>query len=82
MHSPYFTPWQPNLIRQVLTTESRQKARALFLQTHRPLRQVRVDFCKDAPLAGQFVGEEAIYALLAAGALDADNRLFLLLGEA
>ena len=75
-------PWDPELVRQVLTTESRQKARALFLQTHRPFRQIRVDFCKERDLAGTFIGEEEVYGLVEAGSLDADNRLFLVIGEA
>jgi hypothetical protein len=66
----------------VLTTESRQKARELFLQTHRPFSHIRVDFCKERNLAGSFVGEEEVYSLIEAGALDADNRLFLVIGEA
>lgn len=79
---PYPSPWNPARVRQVLTTESRQKARDLFLRTHRPFRQIRVDLCKDADLAGRFIGEEQIYDLIAAGALEADNRLFLVVGEA
>ena len=78
----YPAPWNPARVRQVLTTESRQKARDLFLRTHRPFRHIRLDFCKEADFAGHFVDEEQVYALITAGALDADNRLFLVVGEA
>lgn len=74
--------WDPTLVRQVLTTESRQKSRELFLRTHRPFRQIRVDFCKERDLAGRFVSEEDVYDLIAEGPLDADNRIFLIVGEA
>lgn len=79
---PDAAPWDPALVRQVLTTESRQKARELFMRTHRPFRQIRVDFCKERDLAGRFVGEEEVYDLIAGGPLDSDNRLFLVVGEA
>jgi hypothetical protein len=79
---PYPTAWDAEAVRTVLTTESRQKSRELFLRTHRPFRQIRVDFCKEAALSGGFVGEEELYALIASGPLDADNRLFLVIGEA
>lgn len=79
---PHAAPWNHALVRQVLTTESRQKARELFMRTHRPFRQIRVDFCKERDLAGRFVGEEDVYDLIADGPLDADNRLFLVVGEA
>lgn len=75
-------PWDPALVRQVLTTESRQKARELFMRTHRPLRRIRVDFCMERDLAGRFMGEEEVYGLIAGGPLEADNRLFLVVGEA
>lgn len=74
--------WDATRVREVLTTESRQKARDLFLHTHRPFRQIRVDLCKEADLAGCFVGEEDVYQLVAGGPLDADNRLFFIVGEA
>jgi len=80
MHYPI--AWDAGAVRAVLTTESRQKARALFLHTHQPFRQIRVDFCKEDALAGAFVGEEEVYALIAGGPLEADNRLFLVIGEA
>ncbi len=79
---PHVAPWAPALVRQVLTIESRQKARELFLRTHRPFRQIRVDFCKERDLAGRFVDEEEVYDLIAGGSLDADNRIFLVVGEA
>lgn len=79
---PYPTPWNAARVRQVLTTESRQKARDLFLRTHRPFRQIRVDLCKESDLAGRFISEEQVYAMITAGALDADNRLFFVVGEA
>ncbi|MEI7772840.1 MAG: ATP-binding protein, partial [Chloroflexales bacterium] len=58
------------------------KARDLFLRTHRPFRQIRVDLCKEADLAGRFIDEEQVYNLITAGSLDADNRLFFIVGEA
>jgi hypothetical protein len=74
--------WSPARARQVLTTESRQKARELFLQTHRSFRRIRVDFCKEADVAGEFVEEEQLRAIVQAGRLEADNRLFFVVGEA
>lgn len=78
----YATPWDRARVRQVLTTESRQKARELFLRTHRPFRRIRVDLCKEADLTGRFISEEEVYALIADGELRADNRLFFVVGEA
>ncbi|GAB4423699.1 MAG: hypothetical protein OHK0015_01560 [Chloroflexi bacterium OHK40] len=79
---PYPVAWDVEAVRSVLTTESRQKARELFMRTHRPFRRIRVDFCKEAELGGGFIGEEDVYALIAGGPLEADNRLFLVIGEA
>lgn len=78
----YPTPWDAARVREVLTTESRQKARDLFLHTHQPFHQIRVDFCKERDLAEHFVDEEQVYQLIAAGDLRADNRLFFVIGEA
>jgi hypothetical protein len=78
----YPTCWDTERVREVLTTESRQKARELFLQTHRPFRHIRVDFCKDDNSSGAFIGEEQVRAIVESGTLDADNRLFFVVGEA
>ena len=74
--------WEPARVREVLTTESRQKARALFLQTHRPFQRIRLDFSKEGQAAGCFITEEELRALVQAGRIDAHNRLFLIVGEA
>lgn len=74
--------WDAARVREVLTTESRQKARALFLQTHRPFQRMRLDFSKEGQAAGSFITEEELRALVQAGPLDAHNRLFLIVGEA
>lgn len=74
--------WDPTRVRQVFTTESRQKARDLFLHTHRPFQHIRVDFCKDDGAPGAFVHEDQVRAVVQGGALHADNRLFLVVGEA
>lgn len=74
--------WDTAQVRTVLTTESRQKARGLFLQTHRPFQRIRVDFCKDADLGGRFISEDQVRTLIENGPLDADNRLFFVTGEA
>lgn len=78
--------WTTARVREVLTTESRQKARDLFLQTHRPFRRIRVDFCKDHPLAGsfisEFISEEEVREIIQSGPLAAHNRLFFITGEA
>lgn len=66
----------------VFTTESRQKVCDLFLQTHRPFRYIRVDVCKAGHAGQTFVTEEAVCAIIQAGPLDADNRLFFVVGEA
>jgi hypothetical protein len=77
----YPTFWSIDRIRQVLGTESRQKARDLFLQVHRPFHQIRVDFCKDVSTGG-FVDEAELRNIVQSGRLDADNRLFFIVGEA
>lgn len=78
----YPTYWNPSRVREVFTTESRQKQRGLFLQTHRPFRRIRVDFCKDGAIgAGSFVEEETLRALVAGGQPDEHNRLFFVVGE-
>jgi hypothetical protein len=74
--------WSSERVREVLTTESRQKARDLFLQTHRPFRRIRVDFCKERPLAGTFITEEQVRATIQSGSLHDHNRLFFITGEA
>lgn len=74
--------WDQARVRQVCTTESRQKARDLFLRTHRPFQHIRVDFCKDDGAPGAFVNEEQVRAIVQGGALRADNRLFFVVGEA
>ncbi|NJK81975.1 MAG: hypothetical protein HC914_19795 [Chloroflexaceae bacterium] len=74
--------WIPDQVREVFTTESRQKARELFLCTHRPFQRIRVDFCKEETVSGPFTCEEQVRALIEAGALTADNRLFFIVGEA
>ncbi|GAB4199192.1 MAG: hypothetical protein OHK0022_19230 [Roseiflexaceae bacterium] len=73
--------WEPERVREVLTTESRQKARTLFLRTHRPFQRIWVDFCKESGTTGTFIDEERLRAIVAAGALDAHNRLFFVVGE-
>lgn len=77
----YPTCWEAARVREVLTTESRQKARELFLHTHRPFRRIRVDFCKDGA-ADTFIDERRLAEIVAAGRLDAHNRLFFVVGEA
>jgi hypothetical protein len=51
--------WSAERVRAVMTTESRQKARALFLSTHRPFQRIRVDFCKERATAG-FITEDEL----------------------
>jgi hypothetical protein len=77
----YVRTWTAERVRAVMTTESRQKARALFLSTHRPFQRIRVDFCKERATAG-FIGEEELHGLIHAGQLHDDNRLFFVVGEA
>lgn len=74
--------WNSDRVREVFTTESRQKARDLFLQTHRPFQHIRVDFCKEEAIIGPFINEEQVRTLIQAGQLSADNRLFFVVGEA
>src|SRR5436190_13757554 len=74
--------WNSARIHEVLTTESRQKARELFLQTHRAFQRIRVDFCKEDGALGDFIDEEQLRALIEDGRLDAHNRLFFIVGEA
>ncbi|HKP53624.1 MAG TPA: hypothetical protein VJ183_13355 [Chloroflexia bacterium] len=77
----YPISWNCERAREVFITESRQKARDLFLQLHRPFRQIRVDFCKDAS-TGTFTDEAELRAIVQSGQLRADNRLFFVVGEA
>src|SRR5690349_4259076 len=74
--------WDDARIREVLTTESRQKARELFLQTHRPFQRIRLDFSKEDGCAGVFITEEDLRLRVQSGPLSAHNRLFLIVGEA
>src|SRR5262249_8915698 len=74
--------WDADRVRAVLTTESRQKARELFLQTHRPFRRIRLDFCKENGAAGTFITEDDLRAIVQSGPLQAHNRLFLIVGDA
>jgi hypothetical protein len=78
----YPTWWEAGRVHQVFTTESRQKERDLFLATHRPFRRIRVDFCKEGNLAGDFIGEEELRTLIHGGPIGSDNRLFFVTGEA
>jgi len=78
----YPTTWDRARVRRVFTTESRQKARDLFMRTHRPFRRIRVDFCKDEGAPGPFATEEQVRAAIQGGDLRADNRLFFVVGEA
>src|SRR5437868_4698436 len=77
----YPTNWRHERVREVLTTESRQKQPGLFLRTHRPFTRIRVDFCKDAPLQA-FVSEQDVRELILSCPLNADNQLFFVVGEA
>lgn len=74
--------WDDTRIREVLTTESRQKARELFLQTHRPFQRIRLDFSKEDGRASVFITEDELLACVQSGPLRAHNRLFLIVGEA
>lgn len=78
----YPTYWDPAHVRTIFTTESRQKSRDLFLQTHRPFQKIRVDFCKDGDATGTFIDEAQVRQIIDGGALDAHNRLFFIVGEA
>ncbi len=74
--------WDRERAREVLTTESRQKVRPLFLQTHRPFQRIRVDFCKDQSVSTPFIDEDLLRTIVQSGALSAHNRLFFVVGEA
>jgi hypothetical protein len=81
-HMIYQKLWDDTRIREVLTTESRQKARDLFLQTHRPFQRIRLDFSKEDGSAGVFIDEDNLLTSVQSGPLRAHNRLFLIVGEA
>jgi hypothetical protein len=74
--------WDTIQVQAVFTTESRQKARDLFMRTHRPFRRIRVDFCKEVGVGERFIDEMAVRELIERGPLEADNRLFFVVGEA
>ncbi len=74
--------WTSDQVDAVLTTESRQKARDLFLATHQPFRQIRQDFSREGGPAGAFIDERELRSVVQAGRTDAHNRLFLIVGEA
>lgn len=78
----YAKQWDPSRVRDVLSTESRQKNRDLFLRTHSPFRRIRLDFCKESGEYGRFVTEGDVHAIVHAAPLTASNRLFFIVGEA
>lgn len=77
----YIQTWSTERVHEVMTTESRQKSPALFLSTHRPIKRIRVDFCKERATA-DFIGEHEVRDIIHSGHLDDDNRLFFIVGEA
>lgn len=78
----YAPQWDPSRVRDVLSTESRQKNRDLFLRTHSPFRRIRLDFCKEPGEYRRFVTESDVRAIVHAAPLTASNRLFFIVGEA
>lgn len=74
--------WDTARVREVLTTESRQKVRGLFMQTHRPFQRIRLDFAKEGGAAGSFISEDQLRQMVQAGKHAPHNRLFLIVGEA
>jgi hypothetical protein len=78
----YAQQWDPTRVREVLSTESRQKNRDLFLRTHSPFRRIRLDFCKEPGQYGRFVAEGDVRTIVHAAPLTAGNRLFFIVGEA
>jgi hypothetical protein len=77
----YIQTWSAERVHAVMTTESRQKSRELFLSTHRPFRRIRVDFCKERA-TDSFISEGELREMIHAGRLNDDNRLFFIIGEA
>ncbi|MCS6939112.1 MAG: ATP-binding protein [Roseiflexus sp.] len=78
----YPRTWNNERVLQVLTTESRQKERDLFMRTHRPFMQIRVDFCKEKGIQNTFIDEDQLRELVQNSSLNAHNRLFFVVGEA
>jgi len=76
----YPRTWDTANARAALTTESRQKQRDLFMQTHRPFRAIRVDFSKEQ-VVSPFIDEEQLRQIVQAGDLHDHNRLFFIVGE-
>lgn len=74
--------WNNERVLQVLTTESRQKERDLFMRTHRPFRQIRVDFYKERGIPEMFIHEDQLRDLVQHAPKHAGNRIFFLIGEA
>lgn len=74
--------WDAARVREVLSTESRQKSHELFLRTHSPFRRIRLDFCKELGNYSPFITEDDIYTIIHTAPLDAPNRLFFVVGEA
>lgn len=73
--------WDTARVREVFTTESRQKSRELFLATHQPFHHIRVDFSKDT-VSLPFVDEGQLRGIVQGGHLTDHNRLFFVVGEA
>ena len=74
--------WDDEHVQQIFCTESRQKTRELFLQTHHPFTRIRVDFCKEPGSVRSFIAENELAQIIQMGNLTAHNRLFFIVGEA
>jgi hypothetical protein len=74
--------WESATVERTFTVESRQKSKALFLQTHLPMDRILVDACREggAPVGG-FIDEAGLLTLLRRAEATADNRIFFVVGE-
>ncbi len=73
--------WDRYRVLQVLTTESRQKRRELFLSTHFPFKKIFVDFYKDLGISGVFIHEKELMDIMHFIPQVEGNRIFFIVGE-
>jgi hypothetical protein len=74
--------WEYAEVQRIFNTESRQKTRDLFLQTHHPFRCIHVDFCKEPGVTHSMITEDHLVQIIQGSSLESHNRLFFIVGEA
>lgn len=74
--------WNKDDVQEYFTVESRQKSRNTFLKTHLSIDKIKVDFCRDSDKeSGSFISEDWFLSHLKNTKLNAENRVFFIVGE-